>query len=200
MTGTLCILQLYTHQVGFRHHAVEDHRDAAIATHAHAVPRANGLPLHLVVLEDQEFRRPLRSAALDTTEHDIVRGVSRRGHVRFAHVVDLEASCHARQGGDLVADGCPVVPRLAMRLTTRGGGEHLAAQERLDIALPLVRGRNLADRLHRFQVHLVAHRRRRTLFRDFLDDQAGRHQIKPETPILLRHPYRPQTGVAQGVQ
>jgi hypothetical protein len=76
----------------------------------------------------------------------------------------------------------------------------LAAQERLDIAFPLVRGRNVTDRFHRFQVRLGAHRRRRTLFRDFLDDQAGRHQIQPEAPILLRHPYRPQTGVAQRVQ
>ena len=75
-----------------------------------------------------------------------------------------------------------------------------AAHERLDIAFELVRGRNLADRLHRLQVHLVAHRRRRTLFRDFLDDQAGCHQIQPEAPILLRDPYRPQPGVAQRVQ
>src|SRR4029450_4131022 len=113
--GDTVILQLYTHQIGFRHDAVEDHGDAAIAPHAHAVPHANGLPLHLVVLEDHEFRRPLGSPALDPTEHDIVRGVARRGHVRFAHMVDLEASWHAPQGGDLAADGGPIVPRLAMR-------------------------------------------------------------------------------------
>jgi hypothetical protein len=87
-----------------------------------------------------------------------------------------------------------------MGLPTRSGGEHLAAQERLDRALPLVGRRHLADRLHRFEVHLKAHRRRRTFFRDFLDDQAGGHQIKPETAIPLRYPHRPQPGVAQGMQ
>src|SRR5262249_26115278 len=56
--GDAFVFQLYTDQVCFRHHAVEDHRDDALPTHTQPVPRANGLPVHLVVLEDQEVRRP----------------------------------------------------------------------------------------------------------------------------------------------
>src|SRR5205823_4300953 len=75
---------------------------------------------------------------------------------------------------------------LAPGLRPGNRGEDLTAAHRAEEALDLVGRRRTADYFRCFEVHFVAHRGRRALLRDLLDDEASGQEIGAEAAVLLR--------------
>ena len=187
-----------TDAVGFRHEAVEQHRRALVAAQPEARPRLQDARVDLVALDEEQADAPGRGFGADAAEEEEVRRVSGRRDIRLAHVRDFVAAIHLRHGRE-VAHRSPVVA-VRPRLRARHRREHLAAGERFDEALDLVGRRHATDHLRSFEVHLVAHRRRRALLRQLLDDQRCRHEVGAGATVLLRGSEAPESGLAQRVQ